>query len=132
MVRRMLKRSLASALALSLVVASATARADETPRRPINPKQRTGIILTSIGGSLFLTAPLVMLASAVAIQANPYGYGGFGPVILGAMGGGAIGLGMMIPGIVMTATCRQPTWNDTNPQPSNLRSLAIPILRGTF
>ena len=128
----MVQRPLIAALALSLLVTSATARADETPRRPINPKQRTGIILTSIGGSLVLTAPLVILASAVAIQANPYGYGGFGPVILGAMGGGAIGLGMLVPGIVMTATCRQPTWTDTRPQPVGLRAMTIPLLRATF
>jgi hypothetical protein len=127
----MVKRLLAPALALSVVISSATARADETPRRPINPKQRTGIVLTSVGGSLLLTAPLVILASAVAIQANPYGYGGFGPVILGAMGGGIIGAGMLVPGIVMTATCRQPTWHDAQPQPG-MRALTIPLIRATF
>jgi hypothetical protein len=128
----MFKRFVAPALALSVIVSSATARADETPRRPINPKQRTGIILTSVGGTLLLTAPLVILASAVAIQANPYGYAGFGPVILGAMGGGIIGAGMLVPGIVMTATCRQPTWNDTRPPPVATHALTIPLIRGTF
>ena len=128
----MFKRFLAPALALSVIVSSATARAEETPRHPINPKQRTGIILTSVGGSLLLTAPLVMLASIAAVQANPYGYAGFGPVVLGAMGGGVIGLGMMIPGIVMTATCRQPTWSDTHPEPPGPRALAIPIVRARF
>lgn len=128
----MLKRFVAPALALSVVITSATARADETPRRPINPKQRTGIILTSIGGSLLLTAPLVLIAGMAYVQANPYSYAAFGPVALGAMGGGAIGLGMMIPGIVMTATCRQPTWTDTRPQPVGLRAMTIPIVRATF
>jgi hypothetical protein len=128
----MFKRFLAPALALSVVITSATARADETPRRPINPKQRTGIILTSVGGTLLLSAPLVFLAGVAYASANPYSYAAFGPIALGAIGGGAIGLGMMIPGIVMTATCRQPTWNDTRPPPVATHALTIPLIRATF
>ena len=128
----MFQRFLTSALAISLVVTSATARADETPRRPMNPKQRTGIVLTSVGGSLLLSAPIVLLLGAVYASANPSSSQAFGPIALGAIGGGTIGLGMLVPGIVMTATCRQPTWTDTRPQPVGLRALTIPIIRATF
>jgi hypothetical protein len=80
----MVHRFLTFALAASLLVTSATARADETPHRS-RAKQTTGIVLTS----------------------------------------GVIGVGLLVPGIVMTVTCRQPTW--TGP-----RALTIPIVRATF
>lgn len=127
----MVKRSVVVAFALSMLFTSMTARADETPRRPSRAKQTTGIVLTSIGGSLLLSAPLVIAAGLAYVQANPYSYAAIGPIALGAIGGGAIGVGLLVPGIVMTVTCRQPTWTDT-PQPAGLRAFTIPIVRGTF
>jgi hypothetical protein len=127
----MFKRSIASALALSVLIASATAHADETPHRS-RAKQTTGIVLTSVGGTLLLTAPIVFLAGMAYASANPYSYAAFGPIALGAIGGGTIGLGMMIPGIVMTATCRQPTWTDTRVQPPGPRALTIPLVNARF
>ena len=127
----MVKRLVTSALVLSLVITSSTARADETPHRS-RAKQTTGIVLTSVGGSLLLSAPIVFMLGAVYATANPSSSQAFGPIALGAIGGGTIGLGMMIPGIVMTATCRQPTWTDTRPQVPGARALTIPLLRGTF
>jgi hypothetical protein len=113
------------------------ARADETPPKRYSPA--TGIALTSVGGSLILSAPVTILIGAGVAAANQ-SFGVVGPFILAAFGNVCAGLGMIIPGIVMLATHkralpqpREPVWHDGTAEGPHLpRVVSAPWLRVSF
>ena len=138
-------RALTFVVALIAFTTAGSARAED-PVAHARRSQTTGIVLTSVGGSLVVSAPIVVFASLAYVSANPYSSAALGPMFLGAIGGGAIGLGLLVPGLVMLATCKapkkermptlpetkQPAWSETRPVANGMRTLTIPLLRGTF
>jgi hypothetical protein len=122
---------------VATLTSTAAARADETPRTRYSPA--TGIALTSVGGSLILSAPITILMGAGIAAANQ-SFGVIGPFILAAFGNVCAGLGMIIPGIVMLASHkralpqpREPIWHDGRTDGPQLpRVVAAPVLRLSF
>lgn len=98
--------ALTIALALTSVALNAHAQEDAPPPPVIVVKNPlAGTVLTSVGGSMLLGSPLVVLAGAAIAEAGgPYNTAALGPVVLGAFASACIGLGMLIPGVVMLAT----------------------------
>jgi len=124
-----------SVLAVLFVLATTTAaRAEDAP---CPPHKTTGIVLTTVGSSLIVTAPLVVVVAAATVDVYSFTQV-MGPVVLGAMGGAALGIGLLIPGIVMLAKrtpmpqTRQPAWAENRPAQTGMRAVTIPILRGSF
>ena len=129
-------------VAAATVSLSSAARADD----PHAKTRTTGNELPSVGGSLVVTAPIVFVAGMAYVQSNPYSYAAFGPIGLGAIGGAFIGLGLLVPGIVMLATChapkdrvlptpetKMPAWTETRPIAAGGPSaFTMSILRGSF
>ena len=135
-------RALAFVVAAATLSLSSAAHADDAYAK----KRTTGIVLTSVGGSLFVTAPIVFVSGMAYVHSNPYSYAAFGPIGLGAIGGAFIGLGLMIPGIVMLATChapkervlpmpetKAPAWTETRPiAAGGPHAFTMSILHGSF
>jgi hypothetical protein len=149
-----LDRFVPLALAVTLTSVAASAYADDVPPPIVrtSPNPLTGIVLTSVGGSMLLGAPItVMVGAAIASANGPYSYAALGPIVIGAFGGACIGLGMLIPGIVMLAThkraphhaddavratsraqVKEPTWMDLRAPAGTPRAFSIPLLRTSF
>src|SRR5690348_11192960 len=100
----MSSRTLAFALAAAISF-STVAHADGPPPPP---KRTAGIVLTTVGGSILLTAAIVFVLAPFYVQANPTSHEAYGPIAVGAVGGGVVGLGLLIPGIVLLATSHAP------------------------
>jgi hypothetical protein len=139
------------AVAMSITAVALAARADESQTPPVvrvtHDNPLAGTVLTSVGGSMVLGAPVVvMFGAAIASASGPYSYAALGPVVVGAFGTACIGLGMLIPGIVMLATYKraphhdataiplapkEPTWINLRPA-GTPRAVTIPIFRTSF
>lgn len=141
------------ALAFTLTSIAASAHAEDAARPVVHTSKNplTGTVLTSVGGSMLLSAPIVVMIGAAASAASgPYSYAAMGPVVMGAFGGACIGLGMLIPGLVMLAThkraphhddhvasappvrVKEPTFTDLRAPAGTPGAFTIPLLRTSF
>ncbi len=133
-------------LAAVLLATSVSHADDASPERPpvhvTSTNPLTGIILTTTGGSLLLGSPVVVLVGAgIATALSPGDLAAAGPIVLGAFASACIGLGMLIPGIVMLATHKrapktdrapkEPTWADRGATRAP-RAFSIPLFRASF
>jgi hypothetical protein len=130
---RILSASLAAVL-----LATAPLRADD---------RDAGVVLTTTGASLVVSAPITVLIGLAISAANPNDGGVMGPFAIGAFAGGCLGLGMLIPGIVLLATTKREYADDRVPTarkdptfvlgvgPGVLptpRAVVFPLMRASF
>lgn len=124
----------------ALVLTTAPARADD---------RSAGIVLTTTGGALVVSSPLTVAIGLAISAANPTDGGVMGPFAIGAFAAGCVGLGMLVPGIVLLATSkhehaadrqpltarREPTFvlgADVHSGPPTPRVVAFPLFKASF
>ena len=132
--------ALASIAALSLLASVARADESDIVKPPSHAAHTAGLALTITGAS-FLGTGLVAGVGGLALGAATGGDNGFGGLILAAFGGmifagcTVVGLGTLIPGIVLMNNNRlprpvEPAYDAHQQKAPSFTT--IPILGGTF